>query len=313
MDYESILHAVIPHYPMRVYDWKWTTPNSCLLITTYGHKLLRVDHNSARAVLRGQVLDALAQRGVRRVPRHIRTIYGDSEVRLDGYICTVSDQLRDRDIELPKDALAAIYNLSVLHEALHDCTSEAHTAPKHTHVSEVMIHGLNVLAQIEETCRREPLTPFAHLLIPNLSAVRERAHRNFHYAKAAGLLERATQLSPQLILGRYEPQSVAFTDLGRLATIDFDEIGMGDWEMDVMSFCRSLYVRGFSKEIERVLLEYGKHRSTDADWQQRIVSVTSFPFYVIRIAQHYLASEHHFEPVWRERLLQALTGDSGKA
>lgn len=312
MEYESILHAVIPHYPMRVHDWQWIRPDACLLHTNYGQKLMRVERDQVQVQVRGQVLDALAIRGIRRTPRHIRTIYGDSFMSVDGYICTVSDHLRFQEVEVPKYLREVTENLAHVHSALSDIAVRPVSVPVLPHVSNMLENGINQLERVEVICKNERTTPFSVLLLSNLSAVRERAHRNYALAKAAGIDDQVRTKADRMILVHYDASSVAFTDLGRMATLGFDEVSIGDPEMDVMSLCRSLYEHGLSEEIPHVLEHYRKARVTDAEFEKRVISVVGYPFSVIDVANSYMHSERRFESVWRTRLFHALRMDSGK-
>ncbi len=313
MEYENILHAVIPHYPMRVHDWQWTAPDTCLLHTNYGQKFLHRENEQARVQLRGQVLDALAKRGILRIPRYIRTVYGDPYIVLDNEVCTVVDRLRFYEIAMPRDLSIAMSNLSVLHEVLADLDvrafSAASVAPS---VSRVMADGVEVLERAQERCRSEVITPFCSLLLANFSAVRDRAHRNWRYVEETDHVRRDWSDGDQLILGHYDQTSIAFTDLGRIATLDFNGIAVGDQEVDVMTFCRSLYERGLGSDVLHALQAYKSRKGANRVWEQRIASVVGYPFAVVKVVTKYLESENRSELIWRTRLLKALTVDSGK-
>ncbi len=115
---EVIVESVVPRYGLGVSGVSPLDERSLLLDTNRGMKVLRIDTDEQKVERRHALWEHFAKRGVRRIPRHIRTLYGDAFVVRGGHFYTVSDLWEGRVPDLdPHDVRHCGRHLAELHRA----------------------------------------------------------------------------------------------------------------------------------------------------------------------------------------------------
>lgn|GEM_PF-6424434 len=313
MPTERILHEVTPNYAFQVRGWQWHSAQFCVLDTSAGEKILRLDRDARMVAARGRLLDELAAARFRRTPRHIRTLYGHDHVMAQGYACTVSDNLRHTALARTRgDVTAAADNLGRLHAALAAGACQQLFPESRARVSELMSVALASLEDGRSLCRGAP-SAFANLLCANIDKVQHKAQLSHSLMEAAGLADRErSDLSHYaLSLGRYGLASAAWTRCQRVATLDFGDIRRADPEWDLYTFCRELYIKGRSDLISEALSAYGQQMGKALDRDRRALAYAAFPFAVSRLVGEYRQSGQKEHPGWSAALLAALASDGG--
>jgi CotS family spore coat protein len=116
---DVILASVLPRYDIKVRGIAPLDGHTCLLDTDRGLKRLRLDTDERRVLRRHALWEHLAKGGFRRIPRHIRSLYGEALVTEDDCIYTLSDDWEGRVPEvIPLDMRLAGRNLARLHSAV---------------------------------------------------------------------------------------------------------------------------------------------------------------------------------------------------
>ncbi len=313
LEQDSILHGVMTNYAFRVYDWKWLNAQSCALNTSAGAKILRLDRDARLVAARGQLLDELAAARFRRTPRHIRTIYGDAHVLERGYVCTVSDDMKNAALSRTRDDVAAAAdNLGCLHAALSEVTCQHLFPEPGARVSEMIGSALASLDDGRVLCRNAS-SAFSDLLCANIDKVQHKAYLAQSLMDSAGLdaRERSGQSKHSLSFGAYGLDRLAWTQWNRVATLDFGDLRRADSEWDLYTFCRELYVKGMNDWIPEALSVYGERMGPSEDRNRRAMAYAAFPFAVSGLVGEYQRSRQKEHPGWSAALYEALTLDGG--
>ncbi|MCY0875072.1 MAG: hypothetical protein OWT28_02170 [Firmicutes bacterium] len=314
---ESIVHAVISQYPFRVYEWRWLASDYCRLETDAGRKMLRIERDATAVVWRGELLDALAAQRFRRTPRLLRTVYGDSVVTVRDVACTVTDDWAYRSVSHEAaELVVATENLGDLHAAMNRLARVSHLQPQGRQGTPSLIQRLQEAKQIlQATAARSEETPFGQVFRAHARDVLLRAARAETTFREAGGLARDQQRDCRhLTLGGYHPGMVAWTDLGHLATIDFDHVIWGDPEWDLYAFGRWLYEQGEVQSLTDLVQRYEQRLgSADPDRLQRLVGFVGFPFAIARVAAEYVNSKDKADPAHVQALTRAFERDFSTA
>lgn len=115
---DTILESVLPRYGMRVRGIMPLNPQIVLVDSDRGVKRLRIDTEEQAVKRRHALWEHLAKQGFRRVPRHIRSLYGESWITAGEQIFTLADDWEGRTPEvMPLDMRLVGRNLAHLHEA----------------------------------------------------------------------------------------------------------------------------------------------------------------------------------------------------
>ncbi|MGZ4106565.1 MAG: hypothetical protein ACXVO1_04380, partial [Tumebacillaceae bacterium] len=116
---ELVLHSVLPRYGLGVRGIVPLDERTCLVDSDRGVKRLRIDTEARRVKRRHALWEHLAKQGFRRIPRHIRTLYGEWMVEADDLVFTLSDDWEGRELDvMPLDMRLAGRNLARLHQAV---------------------------------------------------------------------------------------------------------------------------------------------------------------------------------------------------
>lgn len=294
---ESIIHAIMPHYAFRIYEWQWQDGAHCRLKTDSGPKRLCLEADSEVVRARSELLSRLAAERFRLTPRPILTVHGDTAVWIQGKVCTVCDDLIVATLtESPPDLTAAAQNLNEAHQALRSVaihprlvasdrsrpttlSSRLRQARRTLHEA-TLIHDGSAFVRAYESLARHAL---------------ERAARAESTLLQAGLEEREGdgQLL-QWTLGGYDLEMLGWTQSGKIATLDWSRVTLGDPEWDLFSFCRSLYERGAAHALPLVLDGYahvGEQVQERERRARRVVGFVGFPFAIARAARQFLDSD----------------------
>jgi hypothetical protein len=308
MGEEDILHSVTPQYAFRVMEWSWISPTECRMITDRGRKLLQLHESYAVAQTRGQLLDALSRQRFRRVPRFIRTQFGDSVVSTRVCACTVTDDWARRQVSASLDDLKdAAYNLGSMHRAMEPLAGTL-ALQKKRRLSELLRDDLDTLHRAEYSCNQESGTPFAQLFVLYRDVIFSRAERAWDTLRQSGIeaREREAEERGSLSFGQYVPTKLARTEQGRIATIDFSDVSLSDPETDVYSFGKYLHNSGNTKLLPQVLKIYNDRVGYESERTNRVIGYIGFPHEVAAAAHTYLASDWRSEPSLADMLEMAL-------
>jgi len=275
---------------------------------------LRLDRDVEVVTRRGELLDALALERVRRTPRYIRTVYADRYVRVHDEVCTVADDLAYRavgDSEMERNAAAA--HLAELHCALRR-VSESPAWQSRTGIATSSLEERLVAARslLQESMLTAEDTPFVRLYRPYMRSILERAARSLETLRAAGLSERAASAkTAQWTLGGFHLGMIAWTDLEKLATTDFDQVSWGDPEWDLFAFGRTLYEQGKAYALSDVTEIYLRQmdNATLAGLPERMVGYIGFPIATAQVARAYLQSDKRTDDSHADALQHALAKD----
>ncbi len=310
-DDESIMHALIPQYGLHVYEWTWTSPVVCKVETDMGRKIVQLWEDASKVIMRGQIMDQLAHYRFRRIPRYIRSRYGDAFVQIGDRICTLSDDLADQRISYNEaDVLAATRNLGRLHRAMESLRlPEQIELPKQQSASEHMQNALTALFEARNRFESLPQTPFSELYLTTFDDVFDRASRAATGSKNAGALDRekAAQETRQVAYGGYDLSEVARTNLGTIATIGFNRLGFGDREFDLYTHLRHLHKQGLTTLMPQVLREYEDIAGVAEQREERAAAFAAFPFEIADLAKEYFRAPDPLHDRWRKALTQELT------
>jgi hypothetical protein len=305
---EDILHSVTPQYAFRVMEWNWISPTECRMITDRGRKLLQLHESSAVAQTRGQLLDALSHQRFRRVPRFIRTQFGDSIVNTRVCACTVADDWARRQVSSsPDDLKDAAFNLGSMHRAMAPLAG-TFSLQKKRPLSELLRDDLDALHTTEYLCEQESETPFAQVFVLYRDVIFSRAERAWETLRQSGLEDRERQAEEQgsLSFGQYVPTKLARTEEGNIATIDFSEVSLSDPEADVYSFCKYVHSSGNTMLLPQVLKIYNDRVGNDRERTNRVIGFIGFPHELAAAARTYLASDWRSDPSLAELLEMSL-------
>lgn len=293
---ESIIHAIMPHYAFRIYEWQWQDGGHCRLKTDSGPKRLCLEADYDAVRVRSELLRQLAAEGFRLTPRPILTVHGDTAVLHRGTVCTVCDDLVVTTLtESPTDLTAAARNLNEAHRALRSVAFQSHLVASDRRPLTTLSTRLRQARQtLQEATLIHDGSPFARAYEPMARYTLERAARAESALLLAGLGEReADEHVAQWTLGGYDLGMLGWTRSGNIATLDWDRVALGDPEWDLFSFCRSLYERGAAQALPLVLDGYahvGEQARERERRAHRLVGFVGFPFAIARAARQFLDS-----------------------
>lgn len=277
--WDAILASVLPRYGVQVRGIEPLDDTTALIISDRGAKRLRIDTDERRVHRRHALWEHLAKQGFRRVPRHIRTLYGEAIVQADGVFCTLSDEWEGRVPEvMPLDMRLAGRNLARLHQ---------------------VVKGLELVEEIALPKRHGTwLTRFAKVgdeleqryvnwnEFRQRNALQDRFVEHFEWiAEQVGIavegltagryeeLARRAEQEGAFALGEYRLNDLRIDYEGRVATLHIDD-AVADLPLyDAAKFALGLVERG---ENQMATLFLDSYAETMGLSQQEVVVIDSY-------------------------------------
>lgn len=258
------------------------------------------------------VTEHLARRGFRRIPRHIRTLYGDPQVAFGEKVYALTDAWEGEIPQTQAQHLAlAAANLADLHRALAEAPPELAVLCPQRHGTWLATFArcrdqlLRLLCRFEEEGQPDAFQKVLLQEGPWLCAIMDHS--------LALLLEgdyegRAQQRQEEgtLCYGEYRLEHLRVLEDGNLATLRFTTVA-GDMPLyDLARFCQLLLDEGKGEFLPIVLAAYAQRRPLDQQEKQILQGYWHFPHSIYRICMAY----HHrsaLASAYAEVLQKALT------
>ncbi|ASS74926.1 hypothetical protein CIG75_07975 [Tumebacillus algifaecis] len=309
---DVILEAVLPRYGLGDTGVLPLDEHTLLVDTEdRGVKRLRIERDGAKVELRHALWEHLAKQGYRRVPRHIRTLYGDALVRQGELIYTLSDDWEGRTPDLfPLDMRLCGRNLAKLHQAGKGLQLEGGLELPNRHgtwIDRFAKAGDELQGRFRAWSELGQKNLLQERFLTHYEWIAEQIDR-----AVAGLvagkykeLARRSEAASEFAVGDYRLSDVRIDAEGRIATLHIDD-AIADLPLyDAAKFAHGLLERG-EQEMARVFLDaYGE--AAEMTQQEVIVldSYLAFP----HAAYRHLSQFHRFKrgaDVFAERLDSAV-------
>jgi CotS family spore coat protein len=308
---DVIVESVLPRYGMELNGVLPLDERTLFVDTDRGVKRLRIDTDELKVKLRHALWEHLAKQGFRRVPRHIRTLYGDAVIRHGNLIFTLSDNWEGRTPDLyPLDLRLAGRNLARLHQASKGLQLEERLALPKRHgawLDRFTKAGDELEARYHAWSELRDKNPLQERFLAHYDWIAEqigRAVEGLSAGKYAELARRA-EADGQFAVGDYRLSDLRIDEQGRVATLHIDD-AIADLPLyDAAKFAHGLLERG-EQEMARVFLDaYGEAMQMT---QQEIVvldAYLTFPHAAYRHLTQFQRLKRGAE-VFAQRLEQAV-------
>ena len=308
---DVILQSVLPRFGYRVMGIVPLDKQTYLVDSERGVKRLRIDTDERLIQRRHALWEHLAKQGFLRVPRHIRTLYGEALIREGEDIYTLSDEWEGRTPDvMPLDMRLLGRNLARLHQAAKGLRLPEELAlPKR--------HGTwleRFTKAGDDLAKRH--ADWAELASRNVLHERFDVHYEWISEQigraveglVAGRYEEAARRSEQegeFAAGEYRLQDLRIDHEGRVATLCIDD-AIADLPIyDAAKFAHSLIERGEHEMAQMFLDSYAE---TAGISQQDVVildAYLTFPHAAYRHLMQYVRLKKGPD-VFAERLEQAV-------
>lgn len=282
MDHETlnvILESVFPRYDLLVKGIMPVDEQTCLVDSDRGIKRLRIDTDERRLKRRHAMWEHLAKQGFRRVPRHIRTLYGDAWIKADDQYFTLSDDWDGRVAELtPLDMRLVGRNLAYLHQAAAGLQlgKDVELPKRHSTWLNTFTRAGDDLADRKvkwsELSTRNPLQ---ERFLTHYEWIAEKIGQSVEALVAAKYEDVAnrSQQKQEFAVGDYRLSDLRIDNLGRVATLHIDD-AIADLPLyDVAKFAHNLLERG---EAESARLFLDSYAETAGLSQQDVVIIDAY-------------------------------------
>jgi len=308
----DVIHdIVLPRYGIRTDAITLLDPHTCLVVTERGMKRLHLDRDERRVTRRHALWEHLAAQGFRRIPRHIRTLYGEPIVTHDDCTYTLSDEWPGRPAEiLPLDMRLAGRNLARLHAAVQGLQlPEAIALPKRhgTWLTRFARAGDELAEKFNLWSTLGARNSLQERFVQDYEWVAEQIGRSVdglvagRYDEYAARAEQAQTFA----VGDYRLSDLLIDEGGRVATLRIDDAVADTPLYDAAKFAHALIERG-EQEMAQLFLD--AYAETAGLAEQDVVildAYLAFPHAAYRHLTHYLRVKRGTD-VFAERFEQAV-------
>lgn len=315
---ELILHSVLPRYGLGVRGIVPLDEHTCLVDSDRGVKRLRIDTEARRVKRRHALWEHLAKQGFRRIPRHIRTLYGEALVQVDDLIFTLSDDWEGRQMEvMPLDMRLAGRNLARLHKAVRGLQLEDDLAlPKRhgTWLERFIRAGDELQERVNAWGELTQRNPLQESFLTHADWIAEQIGRSVEGLTAGKYVEaaRRSEQEGEFALGEYRLSDLRVNQEGRVATLHIDDAVCDLPLYDVAKFAHGLIERG---ETEMAQIFVNSYAETAGLRQQDVVILEAyfdFPHAAYRHIVQYTRLKRGAD-VFAERLEQAVRAGQSRS
>jgi len=221
----------------------------------------------------------LAKQGFRRVPRHIRTLYGDAWVQVDDTFYTVTDDWEGRAAEpKPLDMRLVGRNLAYLHQAAAGLQLDSEIAlPKRhsTWLNTFSRAGDDLANRRAKWSEQGSLDPLQERFLTHYEWIAEKIGQSVEALSAAKYedVARRSEQNQEFAVGDYRLSDLRIDQQGRIATLHIDD-AIADLPLyDVAKFAHSLLERR-EGELARLFLD--SYAETSGLSQQEVVIIDAY-------------------------------------
>jgi CotS family spore coat protein len=316
---DVILNSVLPRYGLRVHGLIPVPqdPQTVLVDSDRGVKRLRIDTDLKRVSRRHALWEHVAKQGFRRVPRHIRTLYGESSVVNGDCIYSLSDDWEGRPPELmPLDMRLVGRNLAALHKAVKGLQLPEEIAlPKRhgTWLKKFSDAGDELASRQQAWAELAAPNELQERLLQHYEWIAEQIGRSVEGLVAGKYEEvaRRSQQEGEFAIGEYRLSDLRINHEGRVATLYIDD-AVSDLPLyDAAKFAHGLIERGHGEMAQEFLAAYAEEASLSQHDLVILDSYLTFPHAAYRHIVQYARLKKGAD-VFAERLHQSVTNAQGR-
>lgn len=277
---DVIVESVLPRYGIGVAGVLPLDERTLLVDTEHrGIKRLHIDTDERKVERRHALWEHLAKQGYRRVPRHIRTLYGDAVVRHGDLLYTLCDDWEGRTPDLfPLDMRLCGRNLARLHQAGKGLQPiEGAALPKRhgTWIERFAKAGDELQERFHAWSELRQHNPLQARFLAHYEWIAEQIGRAVEGLSAGKYeeLARQSEADGEFAVGDYRLSDLRIDAEGRIATLHIDD-AIADLPLyDAAKFAHGLLERG-EQEMARVFLDaYGEEAGMT---QQQLVVLDAY-------------------------------------
>ena len=314
---DVILDSVLPRYGYRVMGIVPLDGQNCLVDSDRGVKRLRIDTDERRVKRRHALWEHLAKQGFRRVPRHIRTLYGEAVLAVGGKIYTLSDERDGRiPVIMPLDMRLVGRNLARLHQAAGGLQLPEELALPRRHgtwLERFSRAGDELSERHAAWSELRSRNPLQECFVENYDWIAEQIGRSVEGLVAGKYEEtaRRSEQEGQFAVGEYRLHDLRINTEGRVATLNIDEAVADLPIYDAAKFAHSLIERGETEMAQMFLDAYAETLGISEQDVVILDSYLAFPHAAYRHVTQYARLRKGAE-VFAERLEQAVHGGQAR-
>ncbi|KEO82722.1 hypothetical protein [Tumebacillus flagellatus] len=308
---DVILETVLPRYGINVRGIMPLNPQTVLVDSDRGVKRLRIDTDERVVKRRHALWEHLAKNGFRRIPRHIRSLYGESWVEAADQLFTLSDDWEGRTPEvMPLDMRLVGRNLAHLHDACRGLQLPPELAlPKRhgTWLQRFTQAGEELAERSQQWSEHRQKNMLQERFLEHYEWISEQISRAVEGLTAAKYEEaaRRAEQEAEFAVGDYRLSDLRISMEGRVATLHIDD-AIADLPLyDVAKFAHGLIEKG---EYDMARLFVDSYAETGQLSEQDIVvldAYMAFPHAAYRHISQYARFKKSAD-VFAERLEQAV-------
>lgn len=308
---DLILESVLPRFGMSVRGIMPVNPQVILVDSDRGLKRLRIDTDEQGVKRRHALWEHLAKQGFRRIPRHIRSLYGEPYLQIGEQIFTIADDWEGQTPELmPLDMRLVGRNLAHLHEACRGLQLPPDLALPKRHGSwlqRFIQAGDEMVQRQAQWSEHRQQNELQARFLRHYDWISEQvaiAVEGLTAGRYEDMARRAEQ-EGEFAVGDYRLDDLRISPEGRVATLRIDD-AVADLPLyDVAKFAHGLLEKG-EYDLARLFLD--SYAETGRLSQQDVVildSYFSFPHAAYRHISQYTRYKKSAD-VFSERLEQAV-------
>ncbi|MBL0387086.1 hypothetical protein JJB07_10530 [Tumebacillus sp. ITR2] len=308
---DVILESVLPRYGMSVRGIMPLNPQTVLVDSDRGVKRLRIDTDENVVKRRHALWEHLAKNGFRRIPRHIRSLYGESWIGAGEQIFTLADDWEGRTPDVfPLDMRIVGRNLANLHQACRGLQLPEDVAlPKRhgTWLQRFTQAGHELEQRHGQWSEHRQRNTLQDSFLEHYSWISEQIARAVEGLTAGKYEEsaRRAEQEAEFAVGDYRLSDLRISMEGRVATMHIDD-AIADLPLyDVAKFAHGLIEKG---EDDMARLFVDSYAETGQLSEQDIVvldAYMTFPHSAYRHISQYSRFKKSAD-VFAERLEQAV-------
>lgn len=285
---EEWIRSVFPKYNLSIYEIVPLLPStdeakSVLVLTDKGKKELHWSQDLAGIDRLYHVLEGIAQHGYRRLPRMIRTLYGEPYVTVSDKRYWLTDHWEGRPLEWNIDDLvASVRNLAQFHRALDKWSPIIDVEDRSQEWSRT--YRQCVLQWSESTrewSQEDQLDAFQRTWLEVAPVIIGYANEALEWIPAG------SRIVSHISLGGYRLEDACMTRDGQLVLKRAEFLTKDAAVYDLAAFCHRMRSQGFTAELPRILHTYQEVREL-SDWERQWVKAyLKFPHAVHWVYQNY--------------------------
>jgi hypothetical protein len=270
---ERWAQGVLPHYKFRVLGRKQVLNRQDEIVfdTDQGEKLVKIYQDVNEFRLDYAVSEYIATHGFRRLPRLIRTIYGDPCIFFEETWFGFTDEMEGRPLQFtPEDVLPFARTLALIHQAVQGFPLEDSIAVKTWR--DVMLTSVNDVKQSFDEWGKSPKRdPFQNLFMQHADGYA------VHARKVLQVFESRSDLTTTRCLGNVRFDDYRIGSNGKVYMRTIPRPYADTPVYDLAKLCLFALDQGHPDAIPDILREYRTVAVINDQEHEQIKTYLSFP------------------------------------